>query len=135
MNRLRRWVGIALLGPMLVLAVSASSFIGIRCRMSGMVSLDACCPAAVPGPVPLQSSIDAPGCCERVVVRAVKLISSALSRGPGEGAIDPPQVTLIAVVASSDSVRWPVAALAIAPGDPPAGIGPPLRLLKRSFLI
>ena len=39
MKRLRYWVGIALLAPMLVLAVSASSFVGIRCRMSGMVSL------------------------------------------------------------------------------------------------
>jgi hypothetical protein len=132
MKLLRRWVGIALLAPMLVLAVSASSFIGIRCRMSGMVSLAACCPEVVPGPASSQSSIDEPGCCERVVVQAIKPISSAVSEG--EGAFHPTPATLVAYIDFSN-VTQPAVERAIAHGDPPVALRVPLRLLKRSLLI
>jgi hypothetical protein len=118
---------------MLVLAVSNSSFFGIRCRMSGMVSLDTCCPTAAPSSVPPQSSIYEAGCCERVVVEGTKPISNAVSQH--DGAFRPPPSTPLAFVAILAPVPWPAAARAIAQGDPYCAARPPLCLLKHSFLI
>jgi hypothetical protein len=133
MDRLRHWIGIALLAPMLVLAVSTSSFVGIRCRMSGMVSLDTCCPTAAPSPGPPQSSMDKAGCCERVVVEATKPISNAASEC--DGALRSPPSTPLAFVAILAPAPWPAAARAIAHGDPHCAARPPLCLLKHSLLI
>jgi hypothetical protein len=133
MKRLRHWVGIALLAPMLVLAVSASSFVGIRCRMSGMVSLDTCCPTAAPSPVPPQSSIDDTGCCERVIVEAAKPISSAASEH--DGALRPPLSMPLAFVAVLAPAQSLAAARVMAHGDPPGSGRPSLCLLKHSLLI
>ena len=133
MKLLRLWVGIALLAPMLVLAVSASSFVGIRCRMSGMVSLDTCCPTAVPSTDPRQSSIDDAGCCERVVVEAAKPISNAAFEH--DEALSPPPTTPLAFVAVLAPASWPAVARVIAHGEPPGVVRPPLCLLKHSLLI
>jgi hypothetical protein len=133
MNRLRHWVGIALLAPMLVLAVSTSSFVGIRCRMSGMVSLDTCCPTTAPGPAPAQSSMDEAGCCERIVIEGAKPISNAVSED--EGALRPPPSTPLALVAVPTTAPSPAVARVIAHGDPGDVARPPLRLLKHSLLI
>ena len=133
MKRLRYWVGIALLAPMLVLAVSASSFVGIRCRMSGMVSLDTCCPTAVPSAARPQSLIAEAGCCERIIVEAAKPISDAASEY--DGALRSPPSTSLAFVAVLAPAPWPAAARVIAHGDPPCAARPPLRLLKHSLLI
>ena len=133
MKLLSRWVGIALIAPMLVLAVSASNFVGIRCRMSGMVSLDTCCPVAAPSSDPPQSSMDEPGCCERVVVESAKPISSAASEH--DRALRPPLSTPLASVAVLAPAPWPAVARVIAHGDPPGVARPSLCLLKHSLLI
>lgn len=133
MKLLRRWVGLALLAPMLVFAVSASSFVGIRCRMSGMVSLDTCCPGGAPDPVPHQSSIEEAGCCERVVVEAAKPISSAAS--DHEETLRSSLSMPLTFVACLAPAPWPATARAIASGDPPGAARPPLCILKRSLLI
>lgn len=133
MKRLRHWVGIALLAPMLVLAVSAPSFVGIRCRMSGMVSLDTCCPTAAPSPIPPQCSMDEPGCCERVIVEAAKPISNATSEH--EGALRPPLSRPLAFAAVLAPAPWPIPARPIAHRDPPGAARPQLCLLKHSLLI
>src|SRR6266496_3668474 len=61
----------ALLAPMLLFAVSAWGFFGLRCRITGMVSLATCCAGAVEeaGHAPVgPDAVDEPGCCERMVV-------------------------------------------------------------------
>jgi hypothetical protein len=133
MKLLRPWIGLALLAPMLVLAVSTSSFIGMRCRMSGMVSLATCCPDADPGPVPPQSSIGEPGCCERVIVESIKPIASPASGG--DGTFQAPHSTLVTQVFSADSLLLPRSARVIGDATPPGAFRHPLRLLKHSFLI
>jgi hypothetical protein len=132
MKLLRRWIGLALLAPVLVLAVSTSSFIGMRCRMSGMVSLATCCPDADPGPVQRQSSIGEPGCCERVIVESIKPIASAAS--DGNGALQAPHSAAVTRVFSAESLLLPHSVRVIA-AAPPRAFRPPLRLLKHSFLI
>jgi len=133
MRHWRHWIGLALLAPMLVLAVSASTFVGIRCRMSGMVSLDTCCPTAAPSSVPPQKSIDEAGCCERVIVEAAKPISNAASGHDGD--LRPPASTPLALVAALAPAPWPAVARGIAQGDPPGLARPQLCLLKHSLLI
>jgi len=133
MKFLRRWIGFALLAPVLVLAVSTSSFIGTRCRMSGMVSLASCCPVANPGPLQPESSIGEPGCCERVVVESIKPIASAAS--DRDGALQVPRSAAVTQVFSAESLLLPLTARVIAAAASPRAFRPPLRLLKHSFLI
>jgi hypothetical protein len=130
---LRRWIGIALLAPMLVLAVSASSFLGMRCRMSGLVTADACGPEGAPASQgPAQTSLGEPGCCERVVVETVKPIG---------GAAPEVDAALHAPVAFSGSAPRVDAAPSsrvervAAEGGPPRRSRPSLCLLNRSLLL
>jgi len=130
---MRQWIGIALLAPMLVLAVSASSFLGVRCRMSGMVSLDTCCPEGDPGRhAPLQSSVDEPGCCERVVVETAKPIGDAA--GDGVSSLGAPMAAVAHVPVASTILLSRVTRV-VADRDPPRGSRLSLCLLNRSLLI
>jgi hypothetical protein len=129
MRSLRRWVGLALVAPMLVLVVAASSSIGLRCRMTGMVSADTCCPQDEPSGAPAQSSLSEPGCCERVVVALAK----PAANHEHEGAVSPSSGGLVFEI-TGQLIRQP-AAHATVGSDSSHVVRPPLRLLKRSFLI
>ncbi|HVZ74980.1 MAG TPA: hypothetical protein VHJ20_21510 [Polyangia bacterium] len=117
----------ALLAPVLVMAVAAFGFIGQRCRMSGMVSVDTCCPAADSDP-PAQSSVGEPGCCERVVVATATPAADVVA--VVDDAVAPVAIDLPPVVISP-----PPAARALEPRAPLRVSKPPLPLLKRSLLI
>ena len=130
MKGVYRAIAGALLAPLLVLAVTASAFTGLRCRMTGMVSVDTCCPVASQDP-PLQSSVGEPGCCERFVVANAKPAASP-SVPVADGVLVPP---LVFAIAPAALVPVPVdgrAAIAFSSARVPK---PPLRLLKRSLLI
>jgi hypothetical protein len=124
-----RWRSIAavLLAPVLVLAVTASSFLGLRCRMTGMVSLDACCSAPDPRPLPEQSSVGEAGCCESVVVANAKPLAARPT--PADVALVPVAVAWISAIAA------PVASRPDLVSAPLRVPKPPLRLLKQSLLI
>ena len=135
-NRLRSWLGALLIAPVLALAVSASSFSGLRCSMTGLLVPESCCPGAAESmppaaPSPL-AAIGDPSCCLRVVVAMDKIpAAEALRATPG--------FPLVAFLSEPSPVRTlqlagrrPAAAGTWA-AKPPGG--PPIFLLTRSILI
>jgi hypothetical protein len=131
MRALHRVVAATLVAPMLVLAVSAWNFVGLRCRMTGMISVATCCPSDDASGIPAQSSLDAPGCCERIVVENVKPPSDGLSVSKG----DVPPVDPVAFVVHDSASRHARGFRNKAGAEPPDPSRPPLHLLKRSLLI
>lgn len=134
-NRLRRWMGALLIAPVLALAVSASSFSGLRCSMTGLFVADSCCPSAaqsMPPAVPSPwAAIGDPSCCLRVIVAMDKLPAAEALRATAGS-------PLIASLPDPSPGR----ALQLAGGRPAAGTwatkppgGPPIFLLTRSLLI
>jgi hypothetical protein len=122
-----RWLGLAALLPMLVLAISGPRWNQFRCLMSGLVTEDRCCgsPGEVEPPAtPVVSAVD---CCRHEVVVA--------SRPPSELAgvkvisAPPVDATPVAIAFSREPVRASVDAAV--PPRPKS----PLVLLKRSLLI
>jgi len=129
MKLMRRWIGIALLAPILVLAMSASSFWGSRCRMTGMVSLSTCCAESDDVPAPTQGSVDQPGCCERLQVEAGKPISDCAATSEDAPRLSP------AVALEAEATLSPPVSRPITDRERVGFFRPPLRLLKRSLLI
>jgi hypothetical protein len=137
MSWMRRSVAAALLAPMLVLAVSAFGFVGLRCRMTGMVSFATCCPdvgAQLDGEddaPPAPSSVGEPGCCDRVVVVNIKPAGTApVTARQGDPLVPRPTlVQNVTVTYPPSRARAPLAF------EPPRLSRPPLPLLKRSLLI
>jgi hypothetical protein len=127
----RRALAFALLAPMLVLAVSAYGFIGLRCRMSGMVSFSTCCPESDPDQQPVQTSLSEPGCCDRIVVENIKPPAGPVTT-TGDDVISACRLDAPAPVAI---IAPPVQAATAFVVDPPPIPRPPLHLLKRSLLI
>jgi hypothetical protein len=130
MNLLRRSVASILLAPMLVLAISAFGFIGQRCRMSGMVSLEECCAGGSDDQPPAQTSVGEPGCCERVLVANVKPTAA-----PPAATDDGPRPDGVAFAPTPTAACLPAAVRAVAATAPPRLSRSPLHLLKRSLLI
>jgi len=135
-NRLRRWLGALLVAPVLAVAVSASSFSGLRCSMTGLFVADSCCPSAAQSMPPVAPSplaaIGDPSCCLRVVVAMDKIpAAEALRATPG--------LPLVAFLSDPSPVRTRqlAAARPAAAGTwatkPPGS--PPIFLLTRSILI
>jgi hypothetical protein len=125
-------VALGLLAPVLALAVTATSALGVRCRMTGLVSVDALDAGggeAAPADAPAQSTVDEPGCCDRVVVGVAK------PAGVVVAALGAPAPALVAALDVPEVAPPPPRARAPRSTDRARAVGPPLRLLKRSFLI
>jgi len=127
-----RSIAAALVAPLLALAVTASGFVGLRCRMTGMVSLDTCCPESDGGETPAQSSIGQPGCCDRVIAENAKPTAAPATSSTDGLLLQAYRLALLPVVAV---LAPPVGAVAEVDLEPPLIPKPPLRLLKRSLLI
>jgi hypothetical protein len=134
-DRAMRWahrsIAAALVAPLLVLAVTAAGFVGLRCRMTGVVSLDTCCPEPDRGETPAQSSIGVPGCCERIVVANAKPAATPVALAT-DGLLQVYRLALLPVVAALAPPVGPAPAVDL---EPPLIPKLPLRLLKRSLLI
>ena len=130
----RRLVAAALVAPLLVLAVSAWGFVGLRCRMTGMVSLATCCPVAdaADDATPAQSTLSEPGCCDRVVVELTKPPASP-SPSFADDVVRAPRA--LAAPAPLALAPPPLPAPRALVFEPPRARRPPLPLLKRSLLI
>ena len=132
-----RWLGALLIAPMLVCAVAASTYLGQRCRFTGMVTLDACCPQATDeanddSRAQQQATVSDPGCCERLLITVAKVPGDASERAfeapvrwvtsliPAPGAIERPSLTPVARARRRAQ---------------PPGAAPPAFLLRHSFLI
>jgi hypothetical protein len=122
---------------MLVGAVTASSIFALRCRVTGAITLDACCPAAVdPGaapdePAPAPPTVAEAGCCDRLVVSVAKPPAQT-GDPPREGAPPPAPTTFAAATEplSGATMRTAVARAARFPG-----LSPPSFLLRHALLI
>ena len=135
-SRLRRGLGGLLIVPILAFAVSASSFSGLRCSMTGTVVAESCCPTVAESGRPVVAShldsVGDPSCCLRVVVTMDKIpAAEALraKRGPAPVASLP----YLPPVRALHLTCWRPAAGGLLETKPPGG--PPVFLLNRSFLI
>ena len=75
-----------MIAPVLVCAVAASTTIGQRCRITGMVTLDSCCPQAADeadpdSSFPGQATVGDAGCCERLLLTVSKSPGTTDDRG------------------------------------------------------
>ena len=132
-----RWLGALLIAPVLVCAVAASSYLGQRCRFTGMVTLDSCCPQStdeVSGDSRSQeqATVSDPGCCERLLITVAKVPGDASERA-FEAPVHP-VISLISTPAPEVRLTPPPVARARRRAQPP-GAAPPSFLLRHSFLI
>jgi hypothetical protein len=135
MRLLYRPIALALVAPMLALAVTASGFVGLRCRITGMVSIATCCPSGDSDTVPERSSLDDPGCCEHFVVDNLKPPAAGAEVARDAGSAAPP-LALLSFESLLNLPGSPRAQLRPDPPDPsPDPSWPPLHLLHRSLLI
>ena len=132
-----RWLGALLIAPVLVCAVAASSYLGQRCRFTGVVTLDACCPQATDeagddSRAQEQATVSDPGCCERLLITVAKVPGDASER-----AFEAPVQPIVSMI----STPAPAGRLSLTPGvrarrrAQPPGAAPPAFLLRHSFLI
>ena len=129
MRGMHRSVAAALMAPMLLLAVSASGFVALRCRMTGTISVVTCCPSSDGDAAPAQAVLDDPSCCERLVVDHHKPPAAVAARPE---TVQPSPLTFVPVEIRIVFVRPPGRALDTAPPPP---FRPPLRILNRSLLL
>ena len=83
MAELRRaqWLCAIFLAPVLACAVTASSYLALRCSMTGSLVAVSCCPdPAVPGQVPTHASLSDAPCCEPTVISTGKVPTLAPAR-------------------------------------------------------
>ncbi len=132
-----RWLRAALVAPLLVFALSASSHVAFRCTMTGLLMPELCCPSGAAdtsdAPSAAQATIDDPGCCERLVTTNVKVPATM------SASASPHDVRLFVRVAlASPPALAPPTLLSDGPRARTAGpphLAAPVFLLKRSFLI
>jgi hypothetical protein len=131
----RRWLAALALAPLVVAAVASSSAFALRCRITGMVSLDVCCPGA--GDDDARASDGAPqatiadaSCCERLVLTSAKPPADE----PGHARLSAPPLGIDASPMADAAPPIPFATRADHAAGPPA-TAPPLYLAKHAFLI
>jgi hypothetical protein len=131
----RRWLAALALAPLVVAAVASSSAFALRCRITGMVSLEVCCPGAgddgagASDGAPQATIADA-GCCERVVLTSAK--PPADEPGHERLAALPLCIDVARVADAAPPTAF--ASRADHAAGPPA-TAPPLYLAKHAFLI
>lgn len=132
-----RWLGALLIAPVLVCAVAASSYLGQRCRFTGVVTLDACCPQATDearadSRAQEQATVSDPGCCERLLITVAKVPADASERA-FEAPVQP-VISMVSTPAPTGGLSLPPVVRARRRAQPP-GAAPPAFLLRHSFLI
>jgi len=138
------WQKLMALAPLLLMAVYLPGSIMLRCRADGLLRASCCCPGEQPGEQSGDGQLDdavatavvrPDGCCDREITAGARPIV-ATARG------------------LEHDLSWPAASVAIvrmAPAAPPSpagavfasawqrrgppGDGPPIVLVKQSFLI
>ena len=124
----------AALLPLFAASVLPTQLRTLICRVTGAVmEVDACCPAAPAAPAQaaarISESISDPGCCAVQTVDLGRMLAEHRSEEA-----PPPSVTPVSAAPMAGPVlaAWPTPSVR---QDRPPQVGPPLLLLKRSFLI
>jgi hypothetical protein len=121
---------LAALFPLLAASVLPTQIRTLVCRLSGAVmQLEKCCPEKVVGELQVEAQLRDETCC---VVKTVDL-GRLLSQGRSDGAS--PRIPAVVVVDIGPSFVQPVLDVRRERPVGPPPVGPPLILLKRSFLI
>jgi len=134
-SRRLRWLCALVWAPIAVLAVSASSFSALRCTVSGLFIPESCCPMASDAPEPQPSNdapaVQAPGCCERLIVSNSKAPAAEATR------LDAPAPDPAPLFAALLTWPAPAAQPATRPARSvrPPGRSAPAFLLTHAFLI
>jgi hypothetical protein len=133
-SRRTRWLRALLVAPVLVFTLGASSHLAVRCTLTGLLMPESCCPdVADPAPAPVpQTSVDDPGCCERVTVATAR-IPAAGSQSLRARSVQP-------LICQAAPLAWAAARPSTPPhaerrAARPPGSSPPLYLVTHSFLI
>jgi hypothetical protein len=132
-RRATAWQRIAALVPLLMLVVSLPSQAFFRCRFTGVVRSDCCCPVAKQNQPPSSlPQVSAQDCCDREVLKQQRPIAAAEAPEKELGWIGAPVSALFPLLLARPEPRRLQPAWEIH-GPPRAG--PPLVLLKHAFLI
>lgn len=132
-SRLLALSSAALLLPLLIASVVAGHETVLVCRTGAIMTLDECCPAehaeAAPEPPAHASLVDEP-CCAVATIELARPVSDRQPEAATDAASPPVALLAPAETDAATISRGPV----IRARRPPS-VGPPLVLLKRSFLI
>jgi hypothetical protein len=132
--RQTRWLRALLVAPVLVFALGASSHLAVRCTITGLLTPESCCPEVgdpTLAPAP-QSSVDDPGCCERVTVATARIPAAgqSLRAWPTQ-----PPISQGTPLAALVAARPPTPPHAERRAARPPGSRAPLYVVTHSFLI
>ena len=127
-QRLSAWL---LLPAMLMLGLT-STYQLFRCRYDGVARRSCCCPMADAETSPAsEAAVSNSGCCDVQVVRAASTAPASAAPQQATEALPLPlamvQVAAFQIPQLAPSQSWT--------GEVPRGLGPPLIVLKHSFLI
>lgn len=133
-RRFSPWQKLVALAPLLLVAVYLPGEMMMRCRFDGLLRAACCCPQAQDGEA--QDSgpvVKAQDCCDRVVSANERPVVEAARRadtGPITWAwVAPPVASPVTDTSRSRPAAW------VAQRYGPARGGPPIVLVKQSFLI
>jgi hypothetical protein len=132
--RVGRWskaLWLAAVLPLFAASVLPTHLRTLICRFTGAVmEVEACCPADRDANTPVHAQLLDENCCVVKTVDLAKLVSDRRS----EVAPSPDIAPLAVALAPAAALSIPLADVHSRPVGPPL-VGPPLILLKRSFLI
>jgi hypothetical protein len=132
-RRASTWQRIAALAPLLMLVVSLPSQAWFRCRFTGVVRSDCCCPVAKQNKPPNSfPEVSAQDCCDREVLKQQRPVAAAQAPAKELGWVGVPVSAVVPVLLAMPEP--PRVEPAWQSHGPPRE-GPPLVLLKHAFLI
>jgi hypothetical protein len=118
------------LAPLLLLVVSLPSQMMLRCRTDGTLRAACCCPDEAARDLPAAPTVEAQSCCvQEIATSEARIMEPAPSAHPDVVISAPLSATF-----ASSAPKAGAVSRAFEQGGP-AREGPPLILLKQSFLI
>lgn len=129
-GRWSRALWVAALLPLFAVSVLPTQLRTLVCRFTGAVmDAETCCPVKAEAEPQTQAALSEPGCC---VVKTVDLRRPVAEQRSDAA---PPHETIAVATAPTPPRVLPGDAAPDAPPPGPPRVGPPLLLVKRSFLI
>jgi hypothetical protein len=129
-RRFSPWHKLAALAPLLLLVVALPSQMMLRCRIDGSVRAACCCPGEPAEDLATTPTVKAQPCCDQeIAINEARIMEVPPPAHPDVVIATPVRAALVFAVPPARAV-----ASAFEQGGP-AREGPPLVLLKQSFLI
>jgi hypothetical protein len=125
----RRLFTLATLLPVLVAIILPAVASVSVCRYGMVMDADACCPKPADRDRDPGARLEDAPCCAKQAVAFDRLISERSTR------IDHIPLSRVAASVVSLAPAWPAASPRLLPRLSPPPIGPPVRLIKQSFLL